>query len=76
MKTVLYKIKNKLQNVISRSCNILYEKIMRKRLKNKEFSIVCPNCIGGGNKSQVKPEIFITDCKFMDASERISEICF
>lgn len=47
MKTVLYKIKDKLQNVISRSCNILYEKIMRKRLKNKEFSIVCPNCIGG-----------------------------
>lgn len=47
MKTVLYKIKDKVQNVISRSCNILYEKIMRKRLKNKEFSILCSNCIGG-----------------------------
>ena len=47
MHKVLLKIKIKIVEVISKIVNYLYERICRLRLKNKKFSIICSNCIGG-----------------------------
>lgn len=33
----------------------------RRRLKNEQFSIIAPNCIGGGDLSQTGAEISLTD---------------
>ncbi len=44
---LLKKIKNKIQSFFSKTVIYIYIYIMRKRLKNKNFSIVCSNCMGG-----------------------------
>ena len=46
METVI-KIRNKVLSLISYTLNLFYECIMRKRLKNDSFTIICSNCIGG-----------------------------
>ena len=43
----LKKIYAELQTMLSRFVNRGYEAYMRKRLKNKDFTILCSNCIGG-----------------------------
>ena len=40
---LLYKFQSLLWNPV----NIVYESICRNRIKNKNFSIICYNCIGG-----------------------------
>lgn len=44
---IITKIKNKIKLIISEEGNSFYEYIMRKRLKNNNFTIICSNCIGG-----------------------------
>lgn len=44
---LILKIEQKLQTLVIKTTNSLYEWYMRKRLKNKDFSILCSNCIGG-----------------------------
>lgn len=44
---MLSKVLNKFQSMLSLVVNKGYEKIMRWRLKNYEFSIICSNCAGG-----------------------------
>ncbi len=41
------KVMNKLKNMISAAVNSLYEYILRHRLRNHDFSILCSNCAGG-----------------------------
>lgn len=41
------KLCDKAQFVISRVFNFIYESYMRTRLKNRDFTILCSNCIGG-----------------------------
>jgi uncharacterized protein (DUF1919 family) len=41
------KVLDKLQHVLSLLINHVYEQYMRARLKNKDFTILCSNCIGG-----------------------------
>lgn len=41
------RIVNKTLVILYKFCNFVYEFYMRKRLKNKDFSIICSNCIGG-----------------------------
>lgn len=36
-----------MQMLISLVCNRIYERNVRRKLKNDEFSIICSNCIGG-----------------------------
>lgn len=47
MINVIEKLKSKVINEISRIINSRYEKKVRRRLKNQNFSIICSNCIGG-----------------------------
>ena len=47
MLNVIAKLKSKVINEISRIINSRYEKKVRRRLKNQNFSIICSNCIGG-----------------------------
>jgi uncharacterized protein (DUF1919 family) len=47
MNNILQKIYNKSINIIQLKYKKIYEKKLRKKLKNDEFSILCPNCIGG-----------------------------
>ncbi|WP_281526292.1 DUF1919 domain-containing protein [Intestinibacter bartlettii] len=44
---ILRKIYNKLLNLIKKYYSLIYESKLRRKLKNKNFSIVCSNCIGG-----------------------------
>lgn len=41
------KITEKLKNMISAAVNSLYEYVLRHRLHNHDFSIICSNCAGG-----------------------------
>lgn len=41
------KIYDKLQFKVSDAVNSCYEKYVQSRLKNKDFTILCSNCIGG-----------------------------
>lgn len=43
VKKIIYKI----QSIITEYVNSNYEKKIRRRLQNDNFSILCPNCIGG-----------------------------
>lgn len=43
----LRKIHDKLQSMVSGVANSFYEKDVQNRLKNKDFTILCSNCIGG-----------------------------
>ena len=45
--SILHKVIDKVQTIISRTVNRLYDWWMRKRLKNKDFTLICSNCIGG-----------------------------
>lgn len=44
---IVLKIRDKFQVLISHAVKTVYEAYMRKRLKNRDFTILCPNCIGG-----------------------------
>ncbi|MGM9535383.1 MAG: DUF1919 domain-containing protein [Intestinibacter sp.] len=44
---ILKKVYYKVLNLLRRNYNIIYEKKLRKKLKNQDFSIICSNCIGG-----------------------------
>lgn len=44
---ILTKIYYKSLNLIKKHYTIIYEWKLRKKLKNKDFSIICSNCIGG-----------------------------
>ena len=41
------RIRDKLQAVLVKLVNIIYERYMRIRLQNKDFTILCSNCMGG-----------------------------
>lgn len=45
--TMVKKIIDKTQTLLSGLVNTFYEWYMRSRLKNKDFTILCSNCIGG-----------------------------
>lgn len=38
---------DKIQSVLSVLTNRCYEFVMQHRLKNRDFSIICSNCVGG-----------------------------
>lgn len=44
---MIKKIVDKLQAVVSAGIERCYEWYMRRRLKNRDFTILCSNCIGG-----------------------------
>lgn len=44
---VLNKIYHKFINLVCINYNKIYEQNLRNKLKNKDFSIICSNCIGG-----------------------------
>lgn len=56
---------DKMQSVLSILVNHSYESVMRRRLKNHNFSIICSNCAGGGNISQIGRKIPFPDGKFV-----------
>lgn len=41
------KVREKLKTMVSAVVNSLYESILRHRLRNHDFSIICSNCAGG-----------------------------
>lgn len=41
----------------------LLHKIQRARLKNKDITILCNNCLGGGIIPLFRCAIFISNCK-------------
>ena len=41
------KVREKLKTMLSAVVNSLYESILRYRLRNHDFSIICSNCAGG-----------------------------
>ena len=44
---MLNKIYHKFINLVCINYNKFYERTLRTKLKNKDFSIICSNCIGG-----------------------------
>lgn len=44
---MLNKIYHKFINLVCINYNKIYERNLRNKLKNKDFSIICSNCIGG-----------------------------
>lgn len=47
MFNIFKKVPDKINCEISKFINRRYEKSIRSRLKNEDFSIICSNCIGG-----------------------------
>lgn len=41
------KVRDKLQTILLKGVNSVYERHIRKKLTNNDFSILCSNCIGG-----------------------------
>lgn len=41
------RVSEKLKSIIAAAINALYESILRHRLRNHDFSIICSNCAGG-----------------------------
>ena len=44
---ILNKITEKVLSIVSEVVNSTYQWYVRKRIKNKDFTILCSNCIGG-----------------------------
>ena len=47
MKKLIKKVPDKICAMMSVVVNSLYERSVRKKLRNNDFSIICSNCIGG-----------------------------
>lgn len=41
------KVRDKLQTILSKEVNSVYERHIRRRLINNDFTLLCSNCIGG-----------------------------
>lgn len=44
---IIHKVTSKILSNVAAAVNHVYQRYMRKRIKNKDFTILCSNCIGG-----------------------------
>ncbi|WP_416388539.1 DUF1919 domain-containing protein [Fusibacillus kribbianus] len=64
---------DKIQAVLSMLVNNFYESLMRHRLKNHNFSIVCSNCAGGVISHRLGKKISFTYGEPVASSTRFPE---
>ena len=62
------KVREKLKAVVSAVVNSLYESILRRRLRNHDFSILCSNCAGGVISHRLGKKIPFSHSEFVDAA--------